>query len=411
MDQPLRDLMVCFATSLFEQRPVPAGVNWVAARSAAWRHGLIPLADEFCRRTDEVPADFKSLIRMDYLSMVARSTYLGTVLQRVLLALHDAEVPVIILKGPALAESVYPNPMLRPFSDLDLLCHEDDWLTVHRILAGMGYESEPRIETPPPKAWQRKAYYHMQYFKSSKSEMVEIHFDVWQNGLRPKLGDRFWDRAASTVIASVSSRVLSVEDQFLHLCVHLHQHGYSRLIWFTDLYLLLQRFADAIDWSYVATSARAEGVELSLYYCLYYLQQLLSVDPPLDLLAALKPNPFVARLHQRLWPSDRVLQLVESERVGFEFREVPVAKEALLNLLLTGRTREKLVYLLRVLLPPDDWLAHYYNATDRATLRRRRVVHAPKTILSALGGLSRLALSSVRDTSHGPHGAIAARNN
>jgi hypothetical protein len=64
-------------------------------------------------------------------------------------------------------------------------------------------------------------------------------------------------------------------------------------------------------------------------------------------------------------------------------------------MLLASRIPEKLIYLLRLLIPPGDWLAYYYDRHDRATLRRRRLVHAPKFILKGLGGLRETASRGV----------------
>lgn len=58
-------------------------------------------------------------------------------------------------------------------------------------------------------------------------------------------------------------------------------------------------------------------------------------------------------------------------RIAFETQDIPVANEFLLNLLLTGRIRDNLIYLLKLLLPPVDWLSYYYGTRDQNVLRRR----------------------------------------
>jgi hypothetical protein len=57
--------------------------------------------------------------------------------------------------------------------------------------------------------------------------------------------------------------MLAPHHQILHLCVHLHTHGYGRLIWFKDLDLLIRQRGHEIDWPQVYALAHAEGAELS----------------------------------------------------------------------------------------------------------------------------------------------------
>jgi hypothetical protein len=282
--------------------------------------------------------------------------------------------------------------MLRPYGDLDILCHEEDWSAAHEALLGLGYRVLQPLTAPPPKVARHKAYYHTQYFRDDTGMMIEIHYDLWWYGLRPALGEIIWQRTRPLTIAGASTRMVSPEDLVLHLSVHLHHHGYARLIWFTDLALLLHdATGPTIDWTYVVTAARREGVGLFLYYSLYYLQRLLGVGPPAGIMAALRPNPLQAWIHDRLWPPREVLSVEMSDRAVCDFHEVPDATELTLNFLLTGRRIEKLIYLGRLLVPSTEWLAYYYGTSDPATLRRRRLTHAPKLLATALGQLGGMA--------------------
>lgn len=53
-------------------------------------------------------------------------------------ALERSGVPLVVLKGPALAHTVYPDPSWRPFRDLDLLVRTRDWRTACDLLADVG---------------------------------------------------------------------------------------------------------------------------------------------------------------------------------------------------------------------------------------------------------------------------------
>jgi hypothetical protein len=54
----------------------------------------------------------------------------------------------LVLKGPALAWTVYPDPATRPFADIDLLVRPDQYMKARNILNQLGYRSQlDRFET------------------------------------------------------------------------------------------------------------------------------------------------------------------------------------------------------------------------------------------------------------------------
>ncbi len=64
-------------------------------------------------------------------------------LERTLLRLSDrfdaAGVNIVVLKGPAIAHAVYPDPSWRPFGDLDVLVRTVDWKRACEVLREAGF--------------------------------------------------------------------------------------------------------------------------------------------------------------------------------------------------------------------------------------------------------------------------------
>jgi len=407
VSKAIRDTLLACAVPGDDSRSLSAVTDWSALLNAAHVHGMVPLVSERLRRSG-YPDDTKRVLLANQLMYARRSTQLEEYLGRVLSALTEVGVASIVLKGPALANSVYPQSSLRPYGDIDILCREKDWVAVHEVLIGQGYVPVNGLTAPPPKVWDRKAYYHTQYWRPTEGVLVEVHFDLWQVGLRPRLGERFWQQAVPVSIAGTQGQMLAPEDQVLHLCVHLHHHGYKRLIWFTDLALLL-RLPQPLDWDYIVWAAGQEGVGPSVYYALRYLTQLLGADVPVAVLRALHPNSVQAALHDHLWPAGPILELEIDQTVSCgEFHEVPEVTELLSNLVLSGRRWEKVLYVGRLLLPSTAWLAYYYGTADPGTLRLRRLMHAPKLLGGACRQLFAAARRAVRGERWVPEHAIVA---
>src|SRR5262245_61253961 len=87
-------------------------------------------------------------LHLSYHATAFRNLLLLRELGTCLRALTAAAVPVIVLKGAALIETVYGNLALRPMGDVDLLVHGPDLAARRRTLDGLGYEAR-RIETHP----------------------------------------------------------------------------------------------------------------------------------------------------------------------------------------------------------------------------------------------------------------------
>jgi hypothetical protein len=62
-------------------------------------------------------------------------------------ALQAMGVAAVVLKGPALAHTFYPNPSLRTYGDVDVLVRAEDWATACSALGELGFSRilpEPR---------------------------------------------------------------------------------------------------------------------------------------------------------------------------------------------------------------------------------------------------------------------------
>src|SRR5207245_8281909 len=53
-----------------------------------------------------------------------------------------AGVEFLVLKGPAVAHTVYPDPSWRYFADLDLLVRPQDWQRACGLLVGLGFQRD-----------------------------------------------------------------------------------------------------------------------------------------------------------------------------------------------------------------------------------------------------------------------------
>lgn len=272
-------------------------------------------------------------------------------LPRILRELERKQVEVVVLKGPGLARVSYPQEGLRPYRDLDLLVRERDAATAIELLAQAAYteqHEEPRRRLHREHALSQRVFEH-----SGRRLRVEVHCDHLQIGVEPVGMDAIWERSERIDFGGVAARILEPHDLFVHLCVHLHGHSFSRLIWFKDLDLLVRD--GGLDWALVRQRATEQGCVDSVALSLDLLEAMLATRLPAEARALVASRPSWSRWLQRfVWPRRRILDL-EPQRHWRLRRLVQFAPESglvrggLPSLLFTGRRRAKLRVLAAAL--------------------------------------------------------------
>jgi hypothetical protein len=144
--------------------------------------------------------------------------------------------------------------------------------------------------------------------------------------------------------------------------VHLNRHGFQRLLWLYDIALFLDRFGSEVDWQAVAHAAQTEGVLPCVHHCFRLAQALLGVPVPEEAFVATAPRPLPNALWRSMWPLPDLLAFEGGHERGLVFRKRLTDPWLLGNLLMMGRTAEKLTYFARRAFPPSAFLAEKYGA-------------------------------------------------
>ncbi len=316
--------------------------QWDDVVAVAVAHGVAPLLNQAITSapwTSLVPLPVQQRLRLlAAATSLANTTSLRT-LETLLAALASQRIDVIVLKGPALASTLYSAPRLRPFTDLDVLCRPDQLQAADRALRAAG------CAPVAPDGPQPDGFHHI-YIADTARLRVELHGDPLQLGLPAGCLADIWRHARPIAFGGQPSRMLEVHDQLLHLCIHLHTHGYSRLIWFKDLDLLLRAHGHEIDWQRLYARAAAEGATASVRHALLLLRDLL--ETPLPPSALSTRRDIIAEIaHAALWPRRHVCALSSKQRLrSIRFNPRQGVIGVLPNLLAMGRRRDKLRHLL-----------------------------------------------------------------
>lgn len=185
--------------------------------------------------------------------------YVGE-LHRVGKALGDIGIPVIALKGLHMLESVYPHIGTRHMRDLDLLIPAAKAEKAFYCTDALGYKAQIPYEDDGFHQLPMQVLSQKQIaLELHRSISDEINFD----------NDLLW-KDARPAPTHHNFHLLSLENLFLHLCIHISYADYFKidLRHYLDIYLLLTKYKDEMDWEETAKRSHRlgcfDGVRMTL---------------------------------------------------------------------------------------------------------------------------------------------------
>ncbi|MHB8143662.1 MAG: nucleotidyltransferase domain-containing protein [Thermoleophilia bacterium] len=255
-------------------------LDWDNLIDTARRHGLAPLLFKTITDTgvhDRVPPLALKKLKSAYLSSLLGNQILYRELSAPLAAMAAEEIPVILMKGAALCQTIYSDMALRPFGDLDILVPRDRVEPCRRILADLGFELICGIYFPVSDEDNSRVGCEWSYQHDGK--ILELHWDLI-NLLEPFRVDinTFWKGAQPIEISGNNALVMSPEAQLLHLCLHQFKHRWEHLRDLVDISILIEKQGSEIDWRGLAATARSQKLGRCFYYTVNLCHHVLGVE-------------------------------------------------------------------------------------------------------------------------------------
>lgn len=225
-----------------------------------------------------------------------QNLYLEAELQKVLRVFHQEAIPFLLLKGAALAHTVYPRPALRTYHDIDAMIHPRDLARAHDLLVAMGYD--PYEEFRADAIDKNRTGYHYILRRSDTwlEVLIELHTAPHAGEIATAFDvNSMWTRAQPITVLGEPTLTLHPVDHLLYLCWHYRFHGFARLLWLYDIVVMLRAIDSEASWQALVQDARRQQLATTLYYCLSWCHSIFHVAVPDRVLASLRP-PLACRL-------------------------------------------------------------------------------------------------------------------
>ena len=339
--------------SSLDHRAIPFdAIGWATLASDAEGHGLAPLAHVcLLPHRDAVPEATMQQLEALVLRHRGRHRERTIVLAEILQAFERSSIEALVLKGAALAWSIYPSPALRPMGDVDLLVPPAAARAAQLSLRRLGFDA-PDIA----RRFGRHAH-HLPIASRSQNGVtisVEIHRDaVSRDTLSSISMSNLTESPRPFELNGTRALALGHVDTLRHLSHHLLEPswvGRLRLIGLVDLLRYALTFHDRVDWR------RLEGSHPFVLNALRCLHHVIPLPAALARFSPPAGSPAPARVGEMIRPLRAIL-------AG---RHLGAALGELFN-------------------PPDWWLHAYYGVPTERSLTAVRLGRHPWRVARWLG--------------------------
>ena len=339
--------------------------------------GLLPLLSSTLEQNGATvtPPDL-SLLRMARYREQLRSERYQAILHQALSTLSTGGVQVILLKGAALANTVYPEPALRHCHDIDLLLQPSDVPQAVNLLLAKDFLRQ----TPAASVAQAGSSLRLDH---SSGLPLLLHTRLLRNpGFEMPL-DPAWQSAVTMpilpILATIPSMpeglpctMLAPEWELVHILgAVICAPSRSRVTWVCDAHYLITAYP-TMDWERVGQIAGQSGLAMATFVLLAYLQEQHYLPVPSFVLDSLRRRGAAARRAE----VEQLLQSVRQQRA--------VSYGDLFTAATSWQGRAWLLRWMLLPLPPPDqatgWqLPHFYLQRATRYLARKIISTKPSS--------------------------------
>ena len=348
--------------------------DWDEVIQKAIRHGVGPLLYHSLKtlKTDiDIPGNIGSSLQEAYLYYIKRNMELFHALSKILRAMQEQNIPVIVLKGACLAHLVYQDIALRPMHDIDLMIRIEDRFLVEKLMLQLGYKNIS-LFSKRHLQWEN-IIRSMAY--SSRITTVECHIVIDEF---PALDP--WENASFAAIASTNTLILGAEELLLHLCVHTDKHvgmELPKLIWWYDIAAVLKHYQGELNWDYVIQISREHKVEEAVHWNLHLVNRDFGEYVPAGVLDQLECNGLNISIDDVLNATRKLKGRYITSSQFSDISKIP-------------SIREKVHYIFARLFPHKEYMIEHYSISRPALVYFYYPVRILLIVLKTLWSFLRL---------------------
>jgi Uncharacterised nucleotidyltransferase len=290
---------------------VSSGLDWLRVRSRMSQYPFLNVAAltypalASIRSRFDVPSNIIGYAESFYQLNKSENEVCITELVRVIRKLRQHDIDCVVVKGPALVLTLYPDTGMRQFSDLDLLFLPDQIWAAGQCLQELGYAF-----TDPGARRQLgflQNHHHLPPLVKNRDDtrqfVIEVQWAVSGYCKNSSFARRLRDRARTVTVDGTEIRVPCLEDLFLHALLDTLAHEFEKGIKsLCDLNYMYRTCGLRLRWEHILDEIAALGIRNEAELVLVLLNRLLgcSVDASVNTVVSDIPDCIIMSAEERL---------------------------------------------------------------------------------------------------------------
>ena len=347
--------------------------DWEILFDLAEKHGVQPLLHRALLPIgNAVPHEHMLTLKQNDQTNLLKSMLVSRELIRIVDRFTTLGLHVVPYKGPALAEALYGDVALRRSGDIDLLILPRDFPRACEAARDLGYTPHLNLPLRQERAYLKSGY-ECAFDSAAGRNLLELQWAIQPRfyAIDFDVEDLF-HRAVTVNVAGHAMKTLSLDDLFLVLSAHAAKHVWGKLIWLSDLALLITN--PTLKWDWIGDHARELGIVRIVRVTMNLAHDLLEAPIPVAAETHVPQDLESVALATRI--QDKIVSSAEPDVESISYFR--------LMLRLRERTGDRMRFLQRLVFTPGpgEW-----NAIR---------LPAPLSPLYRLVRLSRLAARLIR---------------
>lgn len=270
-------------------------IDWVRFIQLAFAHGSLSLMHAALSSVgpEHVPKAMLEQLRHHRMETARRGEHLQRELLRIIGLLEARDIPTIAFKGPVLAQAVYGDLGLRPFSDLDLLVPKRDFLKAKGILIRDGYDEVYFGE-------HETLYRQSQLVRSDQSVGVDLHWGVSPRDFDVTIDlEKVWQGVLTVPLGTGQVQTFSPENTALMVWLHGAKEHWKSLNRLCDLHEVIAAHP-GLNWTALLETVRLAGGERRFLLALRMVKDLFDTPLPAFVSSLIDQRPILDQLASQI---------------------------------------------------------------------------------------------------------------
>lgn len=236
-----------------------------------------------------VPKNIQDYFQQQIIQAKERSKIFFREIALISAGFDELQIPYVFLKGPIVANLVYPAEETRTYNDLDLLASMDKYREQYRFLRELGYQQyklnkltgiyeptsdEIQVAITKPK----HAIPFSKYDPNNFRIPIDLHWSFFSKADEYSINvEEILTERQPFNYQNIRTWRLSNEGMLFHACIHHYWHlrgTFIRLKPLLDIVYIAYKFTNKINWEKLLSLAKNNSVEMPIALALYQADML-----------------------------------------------------------------------------------------------------------------------------------------